>query len=153
MAEPSKTPATINVDSKMQETVVSVIDDTDYLLLSKSTVPHGELFLYAMALGWSKKLKPKIDKSSSGGFIRSESFSPKLSALIEAVHYAVVGFDSPDELRDHKKSFKIAEKYANGGFHLLEGEIASNADTETTANELVAEMNEKWEEWFGKAER
>lgn len=152
MSERSKTPATINIDSKMQDIVVNAIDDTDYMLLSKATAPHGELFLYAMALGWSKKLKPKIDKASSGGFIRSESFSPKLSALIEAVHYAVVDFGSPDELRDRKKSFKVAERYANGGFHLLEGEIAGTVDTETTANELIAEMNEKWSRWFGEDE-
>ena len=112
MTEPSKIPATISIDSRMQDVVVNTIDDTDYMLLSKSTVPHGELFLYAMALGWNKKLKPEMDKPTSGGFIRSESFSPKLSTLIETVHYAVVGFDSPDELRDHRKSFKIAEQYA-----------------------------------------
>ena len=63
------------------------------------------------------------------------------------MHYAVVGFDSTDELRDHKSSFKIAEQYANGGLHLLEGKVAGNVDTETTANELVAEMNDMWDEW------
>ena len=152
MTEPSKIPATISIDSKMQDVVVNIIDDTDYMLLSKSTVPHGELFLYAMALGWNKKLKPEMDKPTSGGFIRSESFSPKLSTLIETVHYAVVGFDSPDELRDHRKSFKIAEQYANGGLHLLEGEVAGSIDTETTANELIAEMNDMWDEWFDEDE-
>ena len=68
------------------------------------------------------------------------------------MHYAVVGFDSPDELRDHRKSFKIAEQYANGGLLLLEGEVAGNIDTETTANELIAEMNDMWDEWFGEEE-
>lgn len=153
MTEPTKTPATINIDARMQDDVVNAIDDSDYMLLSKSTVPHGELFLYAMALGWSKKLNPEIEKASSGGFIRSESFSPKLSSLIEAVHYAVIGFDSPDGLRDHKRSFKVAERYANGGFHLLEGAISDgNVGTETTSNELIAEMNEKWDEWFSSGE-
>lgn len=136
----------------MQEIVVNAIDDNDYMLLSKSTTPHSDLFLYAFALGWSKKLNPKMDKPSSGGFIRSESFSPKLSTLIETVHYAIVGFDSPDELRNHKESFRIAEQYANGGFHLLEGDVERNAETETTANELIAEMNAKWSDLFDNEE-
>lgn len=40
-----------------------------------------------------------------------------------------------------------------GGLHLLEGEVTRNIDTETTANELIAEMNDMWEEWFGEDER
>lgn len=149
MSEASKTPATISIDQKMQENVVSVIDDSDYMFLSKSSAPHGELYLYAMALGWEKGLNPEMDKPVSGGFIRSESFSPKLATLIGTVHYATVGFDSPDMLRDHKASFKLAEQYANGGLHLLEGELSGKADTETAANDLIAEMNTKWERWFG----
>lgn len=149
MAEASRIPATINIDQKMQEDVVGVIDEHDYMLLGKSTVPHSELYMFAMALGWDKKLNPEMEKPASGGFIRSESFPPKLSALIDAVHYAVVGFESPDSLRDHRASFKLAEKYANGGFHLLAGDLSGKVDTETVANDLIAEMNEKWEEWFG----
>ena len=150
MTEASKVPTTINIDKRMQDDVVSPIDECDYMLLSKSTVPHGELYLYAMALGWDKGMNPEIDKPSSGGFIRSESFSPKLTTLINAIHYAVVGFESPDSLRDHKAAFKLAEQYANGGFHLLEGELSGKADTEVTANDLIAEMNEKWQSWFGE---
>ena len=64
----------------------------------------------------------------------------------------MVGFGSPDVLRDRKRSFKIAEQYANGGLHLLEGEVTGNIDTETTANELIAEMGDLWDEWFGEDE-
>ena len=64
----------------------------------------------------------------------------------------MVGFGFPDELRDHKKSFKIEEQYAIGGLHLLEGEVTGNIDTETTANELIAEMNDMWDEWFSEDE-
>ncbi|HAM14728.1 MAG TPA: hypothetical protein DCP91_02460 [Eggerthellaceae bacterium] len=31
--------------------------------------------------------------------------------------------------------------------------MTRNIDTETTANELIAEMNDMWEEWFGEDER
>ena len=35
---------------------------------------------------------------------------------------------------------------------MLEGEVAGNIDTETTANELIAEMNDMWDEWFDEDE-
>ena len=142
--EPTKIPAILGIEEKMYENVVKVIDDeSNFMFLGKGSANHEEVLLFALALGIKHKTKMSIEKYHSAGFIRSSSFTPKLSVLIDALHFREVGFDNPDALCDHKHSFQVLEEYANGGFHLLQGEIEGNPDSETYANELVAEMN-KW---------
>lgn len=142
--EPTKAPAILGIDEKMYESVVKVIDDeTDFMFLSKSSSNHEEILLFALALGVNNRTKLAISKYYSGGFIRSSYFSPKLDVLKDTLHFWEVGFDNPDALCDHKHSFAVLEEYANGGFHLLQGEMEGNPDSETYANGLIAEMD-KW---------
>ena len=146
--ESTKIPSTVTIEASVEKSVIEVLDDTKFMLLDKASTNHEELFYYALALGWDKQVNLDVAKPKSGGFIRTESFSTKLSSVIEAIHYSTLGLDNPDGLVDHKEAYKNAEQFANGGFHLLEGELEQNKDTEVYANELIAEMNDKWNQLF-----
>ena len=148
MAGEIKDPDRVYVETKIMNEVINAgLGEEGYLLLGKSTCQRADLFLFAMALGWAKKLKPKLEKPI--GLARRESFSGKVSTAIDAVHFAEIGYDSPDGLRNRSEAFDLAERYANGGFHLIAGEIQANKTSEEAAYELIEEMDEMHEEWFG----
>lgn len=145
----TKTPATISIDASLKEDFIEgLLDEQDCLLLGKKSAQRDELFLFAMALGWKNKLPVDLDKPCSGGFIRTSSFSSQLVSTIDLIHFANNKFESKDNLRDHKESYRIAEKYANGGLRLLRGEINdANGDSEVIANTLIEEMDKMADEY------
>ena len=142
--EATKCPATINVEAKIKELVDSELDENNFMYLGKKSAQRDELFLFGLALGWRHSLKADLDKPCSGGFIRTSSFSSQLTAMIDLIRFSEVNCEHPNALRDHKQSYKIAERYANAGLHMIDGEILEGGDSETYANELIAEMDEMY---------
>ena len=150
-SDASKTPrATVTIDQHVADAVIPVLDETDFFGLGKNSITRANLMLYAMAVGWDNRLKASFAKSLSGGFARTESFSDYLSTVVRVAHFATVGFDNPDELRDINSSFALLEQYANGGFQLIEGEILDKMETEEKANLVIADLNKRYEKIFGK---
>lgn len=147
----TKAPATISIDGVLKESFVEgVLDDKNFMFLGKKTAQRDELFLFAMALGWRNRLSTDLDRPCSGGFIRTSSFSSQMVSMIDLIRFAETGFKTPNVLRDHKESYRMAERYANGGLHLLQGEIAdASVDSETFANTLIEEMDEMYNDVFG----
>ena len=145
-AEPTKAPMTIGVDSRLEsELIEQVLDEGNFMYLKKGVAQRDELFLFAMALGWMRGVSSEASEGRVVGLARTSSFSSRLIAAIDLVHFKQVGFSEPNDLRDHRAAYKIAESYANAGLHLLKGDIESNDDSETYANELIAEMNAMYE--------
>ena len=91
-----------------------------------------------------------ISKPLSGGFARTESFSDKVSTIIKVVQFAESDFDDPDCLRDTNAGYNLMEQYANGGFKLIEGELADRMGSEEKANKVIAELNKQYDELFPK---
>ena len=148
----TKAPTTISIEAGMKESFVEgVLDDKNFMFLGKKTAQRDELFLFAMALGWRNRLSTELDKPCSGGFIRTSSFSSQMVSMIDLIHFAESEFKTPNVLRDHKESYRMAERYANGGLHLLRGEMDDvSVDSETFANSLIEEMDEMFSEYFGE---
>lgn len=148
--EATSLPATISIEAKHKENLVeAVLDESSFMYLGKRDAQRDELFLFALALGWKHGLQVDLEKPCSGGFIRTSSFSSQLASMIDLIRFKDTGFESPNHLRDHRGSYKLAEAYANGGLGLIAGEIESNTDSETYANMLIAEMDEMHASLFG----
>jgi len=141
--------ATINIDRHVDDSIIGRLDDTNYLRLGKSSCNRADLMLYAMAVGWDAKLPAKLERPSSGGFARTESFSPLVIAMVRLLHFANIGFDKPEGLRDVNAGYSYMEEYANGGFNLIEGDLDSRLDSEEKANLIIAELDGRYEKWFG----
>ena len=139
-------PATIAIEQHFKDELVNDIREQNYLGFESSH--NEELFLYALALGWTQRMKPEVKRKASGGWARTESFTPKLCTCIDLLHYIEMGLDKPDELRDRKRAYKLAEEYANGGFLMMEQEMKSEPDSEQAAHELVEWMDRKYREFF-----
>lgn len=141
---------TITIDSKISNEVIPALDEENFMQLGKSSCTRADLLLYAMAIGWDSKLPIPIEQPLSGGFARTESFSSKVSMLIDVLHFSDAGFDNPDELRNRNAAYALAEKYANGGFHLIKGDLHDHISSEEKANMIIAELTERHMELFGK---
>lgn len=141
--------ATVNIDRRVDESLVGRLDETNYLGLGKSSCARADLMLYAMAVGWDAKLSAKLERPSSGGFARTESFSPLVTAMVRLLHFANIGFDMPDGLRDVNAGYSYMEEYANSGFRLIEGDLDSHLDSEEKANLIIADLDGRYEKWFG----
>lgn len=140
---------TVTIDQHVSDVVVDQLDETNYFGLSRARCTRAELLLYAMAVGYDSGFAVPINKPLSGGFARTESFSDKFTMLIRAMHFKEIGFDKPDGLRDINAGYNLAEKYANGGFQFIEGELNDHIGSEEKANMVIAELNKKYEELFG----
>lgn len=140
----------INVDQRVADQIVPRLDQTDFFGLGKATCARADLFLYAMAVGWDSQLKAPIQKSSTGGFVRTEYFTPKADVLIKVMHFKEIGFDNPDGLRDINEGYDLAESYANAGFQLIEGDLNDRIDSEEKANMIVFDLNKRYLELFGE---
>lgn len=145
-----KDPILFNVDEHVFSGVLDEIDHTNFMRVGKTSSTRGGLILFAMALGWHNGLKVGLKKVHGGGLARRESFSSEIPVVINAVHFADLGYTNPDELRYLDDAYAVAEEYANGGFNLIEGELNSKTTSEEFANNLVAEMDEMYEKLFGE---
>lgn len=140
---------TVTIDQHASDVVVSQLDDSDYFGLSRAKCTRADLLLYAMAVGYDCGFAVPINKPLSGGFARTESFSDRFRVLIQAVHFKEIGFNKPDGLRDINAGYSLAEKYANGGFQFIEGELNDHIESEEKANTVIAELNKRYEQYFG----
>lgn len=86
-----------------------------------------------------------IKRMHSGGLARTESFSPKFISVIKALHVAHVGSSDPGSICDQASAFSEAERYANGGFQMIESDLVGNPSAETFANRWLVELDKKYE--------
>lgn len=142
--------AIATIEQRLGKVVIPLLDETDYLGLGKQSSTRADLMLFAFAMGWAHRLSVPMQKPFGGGLARTESFSEKLNALIRAVHLDSLGPDHIDGLADHGEALDIFESYVNGGLELIEGEIEEKVTTEERANTMVAELDRRYEELFGK---
>lgn len=74
-----------------------------------------EIFMFCMALGYSRKVKQAIKKRKELFFVKD--FDKEDEALMCAL--ALRDENSIDVLADRKKIYEIAEEYANAGIKIL----------------------------------
>lgn len=141
-----KAPAIFSIDEHAYSEIIPGIESRDnWMLLAKNEYTRGSLVLFAMALGWHNGLKVPIKRNHGGGFARRESLLPKVTTLIDALHFAELGYSNVDDLRYRADAYSIAAQYANGGFHLIEGELQGSTKTIDFALGLIADMDAMYE--------
>ncbi|WP_146003641.1 hypothetical protein [Enorma phocaeensis] len=106
--------------------------------------------MLAFAIGVHNDMAIKPPARVGGGFIRTSYLSDKQNVLMRAVHYAQSDYAESDSLRDTHATYELAEAYANGGFQIIEGDLAQNMGSEELANQYIREMDELYEQYTGK---
>ena len=142
--------AIVTIEQRLGKVVIPELDESDYLGLGKQSSTRADLMLFAFALGWAHGLSAPTQKPFGGGLARTESFSEKLNTLIKTVHLDSLGIDHIDGLADHGEALSLFESYVNGGLGLIEGEIEEKVSTEERANTIVAELDRRYNELFGR---
>lgn len=142
----SRQPDRMTVSEKVLKNVIPDIRNEAFF----EGMQNADTLLYAMALGKHDQIKPELKDRVGGGYARAESFSYRFRALIDAVHFSEIGFKDADKLRDRKTAYGLAERYANGGFEIIEGDFNRRKSSEEIANDLVCEMDKMYESMFGK---
>ena len=145
MADSSKMPAVMGVDEDVYSDLIPRLREFDFF----KNVNNGDLLLYACALGTAHGMDVPIKRMHSGGLARTESFSPKFISVIKALHVARVGSSDPDSICDQASAFSEAERYANGGFQMIESDLVGNPSAETFANRWLVELDKKYEQIKG----
>lgn len=143
----SKRPAVMGVDEQVFTETVPRLKEFDFF----AGANNSELLLYAFALGAAHGMEIPIAHMHSGGFARTESFSEKFVSVIIALPVAKDGTGDPDVVCDQASAFSEAERYANGGFQMIAGDLKRNLTAETYANHLLAELDKKYELIKGEA--
>lgn len=139
--ESSKMPAVMDIDECVFDNTVQGMKDFDFF----KGASNSELFHFAFALGAAHGMEVPIVRKRSGGFARTESFSPKLISAIIALHVEKEGAANPDVVCNQAAAFAEAGRYANGGFQLIEGDLKGNPTAETYANRLLNELDKKYD--------
>ena len=109
---------------------------------------NEDKMLFALALGYHEGLKPELKRPRN--LTRAEYLSDKFKAVANAINLADAGFENTEVVRDRKAASSLVERYDNGGFQLLEGEVTELSDAEAVADDYVARMDEMYEEYTGE---
>lgn len=107
-------------------------------------------FQLAMAIGIHNGIKPALSRRNDGGYVRREYFSPRFETLVNSIRLAETDYQDPDCLQNESESLDLVEKYANGGFQYIEGDLDENASSEEIANNFIADMDSLYKEYTGK---
>lgn len=146
MAESSAMPAIMTVSEDVYTDLIPRLRESDFF----KDVSNGDLLLYACALGAAHSMEVPIKRAHNGGLARRESFSQKFIAVIKALHVARVGENDPDGICDQAAAFFEAERYANGGFEMIESDLTGNPNAETYANRLIGDLDKRYEQIKGR---
>lgn len=143
-----------SIENYIYENVIPMIDNKKFLGLGKGksekdTANRSELFFFAMALGIRKGERRPL--STTHGFIQDTAIPgvgdiygvSNAMSLIYSVALSELRKDgNEDKINDLEEARKIAQEYANTGFHLIEDWLNDkNLDEETIMFRLIGEMN------------
>ena len=136
---------TLSVDQRVKDVVVPRMDKPIF-----AGMQNVDRVILAMAMGFKHGLKPELSSRNDGGFVRVEYFTPRYKALAHAMRFAESGFDDPDALQDENGTFDLIERFANGGFQLIEGDLDENASSDEIADAFVCDMDELYKQYTGE---
>lgn len=147
MPRTNNSPDRLTIDEGVRDSVIPLMKENEFF----GGLQNADYLLFAFSLGYEYQLKKPMKHGVGGGWVRSEYLSDKFRALINSVHLSEVGYDHPDAVREQAEAYSDVEQYANTGFQMIEGDLANNPSAETYANNLLAELDKKYEEFFNKS--
>ena len=137
---------TINIARKYNNELIPQLDRTNYFKLGKAECMRGELFNFALALGYNRNYQTQAEGKES--FFRTENIGN------DRYIYASVYFqknlenktDNIDEIVDDDLIFKNAEDYANTGFSIIKDFVGKYSE-EDLLFELIGDMDQMYEQY------
>ena len=104
------------------------------------------LFVFAMALGFHLGKRTPLAPHRQG-LIRYETLrnSPENSLFSAVALYELRKTNEADHIADMKRTYMIANEYANTGFHYLEEQMNGMFDEESFRLDLMMEMDDAFE--------
>ena len=122
----------------VEEDINQFFDDLDKVAFF-SKVRRLDLFILAVAIGYRQKERTPL--KNSHGIIRAEYILDNSDALaiIQAIHIDELRKNAQeDKIDDLSEAYRIANEYANTGFHRLKEELESSAfDSESIQLSLI----------------
>ncbi len=136
----------INIATKYNEGLVPVLDKTDFFRLGKDSCSRGELFNFALALGYCQEYSSEIDKKVS--FIRTKSIGNN-KYLYESVYFKekIEGnLSKIDQITEENDVYNTVEQYVNTGLSVLQDKKNMESEEEFMYS-LFAEMDEIYKDF------
>lgn len=137
----------LSIEKRINEEIVPIIDNTQFLGLDKGNTDRIGLFLFAMALGIKEGKRTPL-RVHDGLILESSiksvdgAFSYIFSVLVDELRK----INEEDKIDNKQLAFQIAEEYANTGFLTIEkwlSKINNDDDIEALRFSLIEEMDEK----------
>lgn len=136
---------TLSVDQHVKDVVIPRMDMAVF-----KGMQNLDRFQLAMAIGIHNGMKLPLSRRNDGGYVRREYFTPRFTTLFNAIRLAETDYQDPDCLQNESESLDLVEKYANGGFQYIEGDLDESASSEEIANSFIADMDSLYKEYTGK---
>lgn len=144
------------IENYVNDHIVPRIDEKKFLGLGKGKgdgsediASRSELFLFAMAIGINEGVRTPL--ATAHGFILDTSLpgtgdfygiGNAMSLIFSLALSELRKENKTDQVHDLEVARKIAQEYANTGFHIIEGWLDDkNIDEETIMNKTIAKMN------------
>ena len=134
------------IDKRINETIITKIDETHFLGLNVPDSDRLELFLFAMALGVKQGVRTPL--STKHGFILEPSIKSvdgAMSYLFSLLVDELKKINEEDKIDDKDYAFKVAEEYANTGFRIIDELMNKEMDEESQKYGLLEELDEEFE--------
>ena len=143
-----------SIENYVYENVIPVIDSRKFLGLGKGkadkdSADRSELFFFAMALGIKEGKRTPL--ATTRGFIQDTAIpgigdfygvSNAMSLIYSLALSELRKEGREDKIHDLEEARKVAQEYANTGFHKIERWLNDkNLDEETIMYRLIGEMN------------
>lgn len=139
----------LSIDKKVNDRIISSIDNLKFMRLDKNSIERIELFLFAMAVG--VKLKKRTPLTVIHGFILESAFI-KNPSVMSTIYSLLVNemrmCNNEEKISDKDEAFFVAQEYANTGFMEIESWIKRTEDDGVILWELIEDLNEKYDELF-----
>ena len=141
----------LSIDKKLKDTVIAQIDACKYLGLDNETVQHIEMFMFAAAVGIHKGVRTPLNTKL--GFIQATAIRPEqMSAIYSVMVDEMRKANTEDMISDQDMAFNIIQEYANTG--LIEiGRWMDEQPDNGKLWDLIGEMDDMYEEYFGSDEQ
>lgn len=131
------------VEERIFNELLPKLDQMDFF--SSKVFDRTSLFVFAMALGFHQgKRTPLADRK---GLIRYETLrnSAENSLFSAVALYELRKINQADHIADMGLTYKIANEYANTGFHFLADQVAQAFDEESFRLDRMEEMDDAFE--------
>lgn len=131
----------ICTDSDIKDALSKYFDQNEFL--GKDNLERIDLYLFALGYGYHKGKRTPLKAST--GLVRGSILEghPEYMAIIQAIHLHELRLEGKDDttLVDSNEGYRIANEYANTGFHeLLEKLKAPDFNDNEFRSELIENL-------------